>query len=111
MAKPNNLYHLTATTALIFLITCQSLSARPLNNDLAATEPALLNLALPGGVAPPEKESALPCDLNSEVNFDVGVQAHERLRGRYGALFLNMLPKGTTVPNSGPSKGINGDNN
>ncbi|GMP69625.1 hypothetical protein CsSME_00028817 [Camellia sinensis var. sinensis] len=98
MAKPNNLYHLTAATALIFLITCQSLSARPLNNG-------------PGGSAPPEKESALPCDLDSEVSFDVGVPAHERVRGRYGPLVLTMLPKGTMVPPSGPSKQHNDDNN
>uniref|UniRef100_A0A5B7CB11 Uncharacterized protein n=1 Tax=Davidia involucrata TaxID=16924 RepID=A0A5B7CB11_DAVIN len=109
MAKPIKLYHLTATTIFFFLIISQSSSsARPLNgfypNSLAATEPAL-NLALPGdnGASPPEKDSSLPCEMDSSTE----ILAPKRLGGKYGLpLVLNMLPKGPAPP-SGPSKGTN----
>ncbi|CAL5363979.1 unnamed protein product [Camellia sinensis] len=90
MAKPNMLCHLT-TTILILLIISQSSSARP----LTASYPDTLNLSLHRGA----ESSSQPCE---------SMESKNRVGGRrYGPLFLTMLPKGTTVPPSGPSGGIN----
>ncbi|KAH7854585.1 hypothetical protein Vadar_015624 [Vaccinium darrowii] len=112
MAKPSTLYHLTATI-LIFLIITQFSSARPLRAFNPSTE-LPENPALPGG-ALPEKDSSeqvFPCEMesnqNSATEFSSAPKA--RLGGRYGPLFLAMLPKGS-VPPSGPSRRINDDNN
>ncbi|KDP21666.1 hypothetical protein JCGZ_03337 [Jatropha curcas] len=112
MAKPAVFFFLVIS--LFFFLS--SSSARLLNDfipqSLAATEPAL-NLVLPSEkiihANPPEKDSnqnVLPCDMESNKNFDVKIGT--RLAGKYygRSTIFNMLPKGT-VPFSGPSKGTN----
>ncbi|KAG5533614.1 hypothetical protein RHGRI_027709 [Rhododendron griersonianum] len=98
MAKLNTL-PCFAATIFIFLITCQSLSARP------------LNLALTGDnsghfpAAPSEKDSSQdfhPSELDS----------NKRIGGNYGRpLFFSMLPKGAVLAPSGPSQRTNGMHN
>ncbi|XP_058207360.1 uncharacterized protein LOC131320628 [Rhododendron vialii] len=116
MAKPNTLYRLTSTI-LIFLIISHSSSARPLNGlNPSAQLPE--NLALPGEHrgGPSEKDSSqqvFPCEMESDQNSgsEFAPAARTRLGGRYGPLFLSMLPKGSSIPPSGPSKGTNDENN
>ncbi|KAE8709785.1 hypothetical protein F3Y22_tig00110328pilonHSYRG00449 [Hibiscus syriacus] len=81
-------------------------SARLPNGHQSATRPTS-NLALPVAVDcsnKPEldhKSTALPCDhmvLRSPT---------QKLAGKYGPVFLSMLPKGGNVSSSGPSKRSN----
>ncbi|KAI8564354.1 hypothetical protein RHMOL_Rhmol03G0174400 [Rhododendron molle] len=117
MAKPNTLYRLTATM-LIFLIISHSSTARPLNgHGLNPSAQLPENLSLPGEHrgGPSEKDSpqqVLPCEMESDQNSgrEFASAARTRLGGRYGLLFLSMLPKGS-IPPSGPSKGTNDENN
>ncbi|KAH7841016.1 hypothetical protein Vadar_024546 [Vaccinium darrowii] len=95
MAKPKTLPCFTATI-FIFLITCQSLSARPLNLSLPEENSGH------SPVTQSEKDSSQnfqPSDLN------------KRLGGKFGPLFSNMLPKGAVVAPSGPSHRTNELNN
>ncbi|KAL6980821.1 hypothetical protein U1Q18_022460 [Sarracenia purpurea var. burkii] len=118
-AKPNMLHNLLPPTILIIfliIVSQSSSSARPVNgfypdSSLPATEPRPLNLALLGehggalSATTSEKDyssdhRALPCDQ----------MGSKTLGGRYGPLFLSMLPKGSVTP-SGPSKGTDNVNN
>ncbi|KAE8721603.1 hypothetical protein F3Y22_tig00015498pilonHSYRG00124 [Hibiscus syriacus] len=99
-----------------FFVSSVSLSsARLLSGNPSATQPTL-NLGLPvdveGSDKPDQdpKSTALPCDhMVPFKNFEVGVlrSPTQKLAGKYGPMFLSMLPKGGQVPSSGPSKGSN----
>ncbi|PSS34418.1 Cytochrome c biosynthesis protein [Actinidia chinensis var. chinensis] len=90
MAKPNTLLQ-----SLIFLmIACQTLSARPLNLVVFGNE-----------VMQKNEQTLMPTD--SGKNFDMEVYRPKRVGGKYGPLFLSMLPKGMVVPPSGPSRRTN----
>ncbi|KVI10021.1 hypothetical protein Ccrd_011601 [Cynara cardunculus var. scolymus] len=93
---------------ICFLISPTILTARPL-----MVEPEL-NLALPGALmekissdsdSAVDKKQNVPCEMSS---------ANDLKRfgaGNYGSLFLSALPKGMTVPPSGPSGRTNAVNN
>ncbi|KAK7410815.1 hypothetical protein VNO78_01950 [Psophocarpus tetragonolobus] len=91
-----------AAMLLAFLLMTPSMG-RPLNDDnylrLGASEDAF-NLALPSDRA---EEGVKPGHVSRCGEMRVA-------RGKYGALILNMLPKGP-VPPSAPSKGTNNLNN
>lgn len=93
---------------ITFALLCSPSLARPLvrNSMLVSQKESSNHLLLPEEnvvVTDVDKDRVMPCDEAS----------HHRprmVRGRYGALVLNVLPKGTTPP-SGPSKGTNNLNN
>ncbi|KAK9023960.1 hypothetical protein V6N11_004147 [Hibiscus sabdariffa] len=97
----------------LFIFSSISLSsARLLNGNPSSTRPTL-SLALPVAVDGSDqdpKSTALPCDhMVPFKNFRVGVlrSPTQKLDGKYGPMFLSMLPKGNKVPSSGGSIGIN----
>lgn len=95
----NYKHHQYAAVLLVFLFLLSSSpsSARLLNN-----------IALPSQEEPAGHVS--PCDHMSVVAGKLPSPGMKVAGGKYGALILNMLPKGT-VPPSGPSKGTNNINN
>ncbi|XP_027336991.1 uncharacterized protein LOC113850608 [Abrus precatorius] len=96
MAKP----HPAAALLLLFLLLTSSFSyARPFNS---------FNLALPSDrVLPVEEYPAghMSPSHRMEVADKIPLPGM-RVGRKYGAMVLNMLPKGS-VPPSGPSKGSN----
>lgn len=108
-SKPNNQYFQLATLILFLcLVFCKSSSARPLANDFSSQNLASEN----------EKDSSFkPCSGGDEMgshrnykNFQMKEAPATQLGkvgGIFGALVMNVLPKGTTPP-SGPSRRNNG---
>ncbi|KAE8682255.1 hypothetical protein F3Y22_tig00111273pilonHSYRG00360 [Hibiscus syriacus] len=104
------------TALLVFSFSSISLSSRLLGGNPSAAQPTL-NLGLPVSVEGSDKpdqdpkSTALPCDHHKVQfkNFEVGVlrSPTQKLAGKYGPMYLSMLPKGGKVPSSGPSKGSN----
>ncbi|KAK4277731.1 hypothetical protein QN277_015683 [Acacia crassicarpa] len=82
---------------VLILTICASFSSARLFNGV--NFPAPVSLVLPSAGRVPSSEMRLRS------------LALPRRARKYGPLVLNMLPKGSNVPNSGPSKGINGVNN
>ncbi|KAI3720954.1 hypothetical protein L2E82_31953 [Cichorium intybus] len=110
-------FHLITLLPFVFFVISQSsiAAARPLMPERvkAAIQPEL-NLELPG--VQPEKFSSysgdvvvkkqnVPCEMSSE-DGEVGLMKRFGAEN-YRSLFLSALPKGTTVPPSGPSRRTN----
>ncbi|KAE8684423.1 hypothetical protein F3Y22_tig00111131pilonHSYRG00219 [Hibiscus syriacus] len=93
-------------TSLVFFSSISLSSARLLNGHPSATRPTsnlALHVAFDGSDKPEldPKSTALPFEhmvLRSPT---------QKLAGKYGPMFLGMLPKGGNVPSSGPSKRSN----
>ncbi|CAI9273838.1 unnamed protein product [Lactuca saligna] len=116
-----SVFRFFAPLLFVFLVMSQSYlaAARPLMPDhVKAVITPELNLQRPGPL--PEKISAgsngvvvkkqnVPCESSSEIGEARLLKRYGA--GTYGSLFLSALPKGTTVPPSGPSRRTNGVNN
>ncbi|KAE8666544.1 hypothetical protein F3Y22_tig00112498pilonHSYRG00332 [Hibiscus syriacus] len=101
---------------LLFIFSSTSVSsARLLNGNPSATRPTSnipLPVAVDGSDKPEQdpKSTAVPCDhMVPFKNLQVGFlrSPTQKLAGKYGPMFLSMLPKGGNVPTSGPSRRSN----
>ncbi|KAJ9539843.1 hypothetical protein OSB04_026349 [Centaurea solstitialis] len=93
---------LTILLFICLLISPAILTARPLNNlSLPGDQPEKVSSDSDGSVS---NKQTVPCETSSNDFKRYGA-------GNYGSLFLSALPKGTTVPPSGPSRRTNAVNN
>ncbi|KAK4579695.1 hypothetical protein RGQ29_029381 [Quercus rubra] len=117
-------YYLTRILVIFFMSLIisfpSSSSARPLNKplNLAANEPHLElelpeeNVVVVAYSLDKDSHHVLPCDMEpskpSKLAFPYKAP---RLSGKYGPLLLSVLSREVHPPPSGPSKGVNDDNN